>query len=388
MIASACSKCGKPVGPELFRCEERFRSGCPFEVKVLRTATGAWGCLLAMGAGVLAVGAWLALLLARGLHPEHPLATAAQGAFTAFVLLLGFLLLVGGLYGPLGRVHVALDAKGGTAFVEGRLFGAAVERTTLVARAPIELPARKGALPASVAVLRPDDATELSRIAAEAVQAARVRDPLARSEYEKKGREISADAPPLVATVLLSLAVAGRIALRRVERETVWPFRRKSERKTGVHIGPGSRALDADGVLERRLLSALAHVQPAPDEPFGPSVRRLVEALFPSLVGNPGRELLLDARRDARARGLVREMKGRDVPHPPLLEEGLMVRIAAWIEDRLTFWVEELGAAESLRPEREELAALREAVQKADPTLLSEIAEEVRAGLAARESSD
>jgi hypothetical protein len=388
MIASACSKCGKPVGPELFRCEERFRSGCPFELKLLRPAKGSTGCLVGMGLAALAVGGWFALLLARGLVGSHPVAVGVLGLFAAGVLLLGLLVLLGGLWGPFGRIRVATDAKSGTAFREGRLFGFAVERSILAARPTSEIPEGRGALPASLAWLASDDPAELSRTVGEAVQAARVRDPLARSRFERKAHGLPDEAPQLVATVLLSLAAAGRLSIRRVERETTWPLRRKTELKTTVHAVAAAHARDVDGILERKLLAAFARVPAASTEPFGPSVRELVEALFPSLVGSPGRELVLDARREARSRGLVREVKGRDVPHPPLLEEGLMVRIAAWIEDRISFWVEEPAAAERLRREREGLAALRDAVREADPELLAGIEEEVRAGLAARESSD
>lgn len=388
MIVSACSKCGKPVGPELFRCEERFRSGCPFDLKAFRPAKGSSGCVLGMGLAVLALGAWLVLLMARGLVADHPLAVAVQGLFTVFVLLLGLLLLLGGLWGPLGRIRLAADPKGGTAYREGRLFGIPVERVISAARPPVAVPDGRRALPASLAWLPPDDPAELSRTVEQAVQAARVRDPQARSRFETKAHGLPDQATQLVATVLLALAAKGRIRLRRVEQESTWPLRRRTVRAGTIRVTDSGRPPDIDGILERRLLAALARVPAEAAEPFGPTVREVVEALFPSLAGNPGRELALDARREARARGLVREVKGRDVPHPPLLEDGLMVRIAAWIEDRISFWVEEPAAAESLRREREELAALRDAVRNADPGLLPEIEEEVRAGLAARESSD
>ncbi len=388
MILRACPRCGKPVGSEIFRCEERFRSICPFELRRLRPTQSSAGCVVAMGLAVLAVGTWAAVLMARGLHADHPLAIAVQGAFTGFVLLLGLLLLLGGLYGPLGRLHLAVDARSGVAFREGRLFGVAVERAVLAAQPPVAIPEWKGGLPASLAWLEPDDPAELSRTVEKAVQAARVRDPLARSRFEQKAHGPASDAPQLVATVLLSLAAAGRLSLRRVERETAWPLRRKTERKTTLHVGSGARAGDVDGLLERKLLAALTGLRAEAEEPFGPSVRQIVEALFPSLVANPGRDLVLDVRREARARGFVREAKGRDVPHPPPFEEGLMVRIAGWIEDRISFWVEEPGAATTLKAEREQLAALRDAAKDVDPALLHDLGEEVRAALAARESSD
>ena len=388
MISSACSRCGKPVGPELFRCVERVRSGCPFELKQLHPPKGSSGCLVAMGVTALSVGAWLALLMARGLHADHPLAAAVQGVFTGLVLLLGLLLLLGGLYGPLGRIRLAVDAKAGTAYREGRLFGIAVERAVLVAQPPVAIPEWKGGLPASLAWLEPDDPAELSRTVEKAVQAARVRDPLARSRFEQKAHGLVSDAPQLVATALLSLAARGRIRLRRVERESAYPLRRRTERTAALHVSDPGRPSELDGVLERKLLAALTGPRAEAEEPFGPTVRQAVEALFPSLVANPGRDLVLDVRREARARGLVREVKGRDVPHPPPFEEGLMVRIAGWIEDRISFWVEEPGAAASLEAERERLVALRDATQDVDPALLHDLGEEIRAALAARESSD
>ena len=388
MISSACSRCGRPVGPELLRCEERFRSVCPFELKQLRPPKGSSGCLAAMGTAALAVGTWLALLMARGFHADHPLAIAVQGAFTGFVLLLGLLLLLGGLYGPLGRIRLAVDMKAGAAYREGRLFGIAVERAVLVAQPPVAVPEWTGGLPASLAWLEPDDPAELSRTVERAVQAARVRDPLARSRFESKAHGLHSEAPQLLATVLLSLAARGRIRLRRVERECAYPLRRRTERATTIHVSDLGRPSEIGGVLERKLLAALSGLRAEVEEPFGPSVRQVVEALFPSLVANPGRDLILDVRREARSRGLVREAKGRDVPHPPPLEEGLMVRIAGWIEDRISFWVEEPGAAASLEAERERLVALRDATQDVDPALLHDLGEEIRAALAARESSD
>jgi len=387
-MAPACSKCGAPVGPGLFRCVERSRSGCPFDLRRLRPTQASAGCVVGMGLAVLAVGTWVAFLMARGLHGDHWLAIAVQALFAAFVLLLGLLLLLGGLYGPLGRIRLAIDARAGTAFCEGRLFGIAVERTVLVAGPSIPVPEWRGNLPASLAWLPGDDPGELSRTVEEALQAARVRDPLARSRYEKKGREGPSQGAQLVATALLSLAAGGGLSLRRVDRETAWSLRRKTRRKAGVHVAAGRRAGDVDGLLERKLLSTLVRMESTAVEPFGPSVSQVVEALFPSLVADPGRDLVLEARREARARGLVREVKGRDVPHPPLLQGGLMVKIAAWIEDRISFWVEEPGAAGSLRAERETLAALRDAAGDVDPKLLADLEEEVRAGLAARESSD
>ena len=388
MIVRACPRCGKPAGPEIFRCEERFRSNCPFELRRLRPTQASAGCVVAMGLAVLAVGTWLAFLMARGLHADHWLAITVQGVFAAFVVLLGLLLLLGGLYGPLGRLRLAVDARSGIAFREGRLFGVAVERAVLAAQPPVAVPERHGGLPASLAWLGSDDPAELSRSLEEAVRAARLRDKDGISRLEAKGRDIHSDAPQLVATVLLSLAAGGQLSIRRVERETAWPLRRKTERKSTLHVGSGARAGNVDGLLEKKLLTTLTPIGSAADEPFGPSVRQLVEALFPSLVANPGRDLVLDVRREARARGLVREVKGRDVPHPPGVESGLFVRIAAFIEDRISFWVEEPSAQASLRTEREQLVALRDAVKDADAALLHDLGEEIRAAFAARESSD
>jgi hypothetical protein len=341
-----------------------------------------------MGLAVLTVGLWIALLMARGVHSDSPIAIALQGAFTAFVFLVGFLLLLGGLYGPFGRIRLAVDTDAGVAFREGRLFGLAVERTLLVARPPVAVPAGHGDLPASLTWLGSDDPSEFSRTIEEAVRAARLKDAAGISRQEAKGRTLLSEAPPLVASVLLSLAAEGRIRLRRVERETVWPLRRRPERGTTPHVEGVGRAGAVDGLLEGKLLFALSKIQREENEPFGPSARQLVEALFPTTVTNPGRDLVLDVRREARSRGLVREVKGRDVPHPPATEQGLMIRIAAWIEDRFSFWVEEPAVAQSLRQERERLVALREAVTKADPALSHDLEEEIRAALAARESSD
>ncbi len=370
----------------MFRCVERFRSACPFELRHLRPTQKSSGCVIAVGVGWLAAVAWLIFVMARHLHAGQWPSIAVGGLFTAFFLLLGLLFLFGVLYGHLGRLRLAVDAKAGMAFREGRLFGVAVERTLLVAQPPVAIPEWHGGLPASLSWLPSDDPAVLSRTIEEIVRTARLKDKAGISRLEAEGRELFSDAPPLVASVLLSLAAAGRIRLRRVERETAWIMRRKSVRGTTIHVEDGVRAGNIDGLLEGKLLSALSKIRTAKDEPFGPSARQLVEALFPATVVNPEREPILDVRREARACGLVREVKGQDVPHLPAVERGIMVRVAAWIEDQVSFWVEEPGAASELGSGRERLVALRKAVKEAVPALAHDLEKEIRAAFAARES--
>jgi hypothetical protein len=311
-----CDQCGTAAGIEMRNCPRRSQQRCPFTVKEHRPGRRYLGMFI-LGFGMLfaAMGAaFPAFMLWR--YGVTAGALVATSIFLLLFMAFGLFCAYLGSYLAFGWQVSFFNQTTGQLWQLHRLLGLELARVVVCGTEPISLrcePLARISYPASLALLRDELSwKEVKQLARESARLSRQEGQAQVKRLEKQlsyGEEVFEAA-------LLSLWSEDRVRLSQI-RPYSSKFGGKLRNKHGTQLlvvpGRSEGGHPPDGVLEQRIVEIVDHWderEGAAEQPLGPTVKLLVQALFDDTQTDPSAWLASVAQKDGVARGVLKKTEG------------------------------------------------------------------------------